>query len=454
MKRRSVWRPDKDEVVVENGAVATAHPLAAQVGIDILERGGNAVDAAVATGFCLAVIEPWNSSIAGHGQMIVHMAGQRRTIAVDYGHRAPRAATADMFRIVGQTVVGNGIYEVEERANAVGHRSVGVPGITAGMCRAHELFGVLPLEQLIEPAVHYAREGFEADPTTRLMIATYMPNLVRYGEGASIFLPDGYPPPPRAKVVQRDLADTLERIGREGKDALHRGEIAAAIDEEMRKNGGVLSAQDLADYEAQVLDPVSTSYRGYELFGSPVPAGTITHLQILNILESFDLRRLEHASTEHLHLYTEAARHAFADRYSFVGTPTSARRRSTESSPPSMRGRSPGPSIRKQPRLRTSASFSRGSPTPTAPCTIPGATIRSRGRSATLRRRLPARATAPPTSASSTVTGTWSHARRPQWEDSAPASSCRAPACSSPTGWSSSTRCPARRTRSPGTSAG
>ena len=321
MKRRSVWRPDKDEVVVENGAVATAHPIAAQVGVDILERGGNAVDAAVATGFCLAVIEPWNSSIAGHGQMIVHMAGQRRTVAVDYGHRAPRAATADMFRIVGQTVVGNGIYEVEERANAVGHRSVGVPGITAGMCRAHELFGVLPLEQLLEPAVHYAREGFEADPTARLMTATYMPNLVRYGEAASIFLPDGYPPPPRAKVVQRDLADTLERIGREGKDALYRGEVAAAIDEEMRKNGGVLSAQDLADYEAQVLEPVSTAYRGYELLGSPVPAGTITHLQILNILESFDLRRLEHASTEHLHLYTEAARHAFADRYSFVGDP-------------------------------------------------------------------------------------------------------------------------------------
>ena len=89
-----------------------------------------------------------------------------------------------MFRVVGQTVVGNGIYEVEERANAVGHRSVGVPGITAGMCRAHELFGVLPLEQLLEPAVHYARDGFEADPTTRLMIATYMPNLVRYGEAA------------------------------------------------------------------------------------------------------------------------------------------------------------------------------------------------------------------------------------------------------------------------------
>ena len=324
MKRlntRSVWRPDKDEVVVEHGAVATAHPIAAQVGVDVLKSGGNAVDAAVATGFCLNVIEPWNSSIAGHGQMIVHMTGKRRSVAVDYGHRAPRAATADMFRVIGQTVRGNGIYEVEDRANAVGHRSVGVPGVTAGMCRSHELFGSLPLERLLEPAVHYAREGFEADPTTCLMIARNMPHLVRYGEAARIFLPDGFPPPPGARIVQRDLADTIERIGREGKDALYRGEIAAAIDEEISRNGGVLSAQDLADYEAQVLDPVRTSYRSYELLGSPVPSGTITHLQTLNILENFDLRRLAHGSPEHLHLFIEAARHAFADRYSFIGDP-------------------------------------------------------------------------------------------------------------------------------------
>ena len=321
MNTRSVWRPDKDEVVVERGAVATAHPIAAQVGVDVLKSGGNAVDAAVATGFCLNVVEPWNSSIAGHGQMIVHMTAEGRSVAIDYGHRAPRAATADMFRVIGQTIEGNGIYEVEDRANAIGHRSVGVPGITAGMCRAHDLFGSLPLEHLLEPAVHYAREGFEADPTTCLMTARFMPNLVRYGEAARIFLTDGYPPAPGAKVVQRELADTLERIGREGKDALYRGEIAAAIDEEMRRNGGVLRAKDLADYEAQTLQPMRSSYRGYELLGSPAPAGTITSLQTLNILESFDLRRLAHASPEHLHLFTEAARHAFADRYSFVGDP-------------------------------------------------------------------------------------------------------------------------------------
>ena len=321
MNTRSIWRPDRDEVVVENGAVATAHPIAAQVGVDILKSGGNAVDAAVATGFCLNVVEPWNSSIAGHGQMIVHMAAEGRSVAIDYGHRAPKAATADMFRVTGQTVVGNGIYDVEDSANAVGHQSVGVPGVTAGMCRAHEMFGVLSLEQVLEPAIHYAREGFEVDPTACLMIARAMPNLVRFGEAASIFLSDGFPPSPGARIVQRDLADTLERICREGKDALHRGEIAAAIDEEMRRNGGVLSAKDLAEYEAQVLEPVGVTYRGYELLGSPAPAGTITSLQTLRILESFDLGVLTQGSPEHLHLFTEAARHAFADRYSFVGDP-------------------------------------------------------------------------------------------------------------------------------------
>ena len=279
------------------------------------------MDAAIATGFCLNVVEPWSSSIAGHGQMIVHLAAEGRSVAIDYGHLAPRAATPDMYRIVGRTLGGTGVYEVEDRANAAGHLAVGVPGVTAGMCRAHEMFGSLPLERLLEPAVHYARQGFEADPPACLSIARNMPMLVRYGEAGRIFLRNGYPPPPGAKIVQSDLADTIERIGREGKDALHRGEIAAAIDEEFRKNGGVLSAQDLADFEPKVYDPVRTSYRGYELIGSPVPAGTITSLQTLNILENFDVGSLAQGSSEHLHLFIEAARHAFADRYSFVGDP-------------------------------------------------------------------------------------------------------------------------------------
>lgn len=321
MNTRSVWRPDKDEVVVENGAVATAHPIAAQVGVDILRQGGNAVDAAIATGFCLNVVEPSSSCIAGHGQMIVFMAETNQRVAIDYGHRAPRGATPDMFRVIGQSEIGNGIYQVEDNANAIGHRSVGVPGVTAGMCRAHELFGTLPLEQLLEAAIHYAREGFEANATTALGIANNMANFERFGDAARIFLTDGYPPTPGSKVIQSDLADTLERIAREGKDALHGGDVAHAIEEEMSANGGVLTAQDLADFQPIVSDVVTTTYRGNEILSCPVPAGTITGLQTLNILENFDLRGIDHCSTEHLHLFIEAARHAFADRYSYIGDP-------------------------------------------------------------------------------------------------------------------------------------
>ena len=150
--------------------------------------------------------------------MIVHIAAERRTVAIDYGHRAPQAATPDTFRVIGQAVTGKRKYtKSKTQANAIGHRSAGVPGVTAGMCRAHELFSSLPLEQLLEPAVHYARQGFAADPSIRLQIASNMPNLARYKETARVFMSDGYPPPPGAKVVQRDLADTLERIGKEGK---------------------------------------------------------------------------------------------------------------------------------------------------------------------------------------------------------------------------------------------
>ena len=322
MTTRSILRPHKDEVVAERAAVATAHPIASQVGIDVLRQGGNAVDAAVATGFCLAVVEPWNSCIAGHGEMLVHMAASGRSVALDYGHRAPRAATPDMFTVIGQAEQGNGIYEVEGRANAAGYLAVGVPGNTAGMCKAHELFGTLPLEQLMEPAVHYAQEGFEADSVACLLIAGAMADLVTYGEGANIFLSGGYPPGQGVdRIVQRDLAETLRRIARDGRDALYKGELPHAIEEDMKRNRGLLRVEDFTDYRVQVSEPARTTYRGYELLGSPVPGGTTTEFQTMSILESFDMGTLAHNTGTYLHIFIEAARHAFADRYRYLGDP-------------------------------------------------------------------------------------------------------------------------------------
>ena len=322
MTTRSILRPQKDEVVVENGAVTTTNPLAAKAGLEILKQGGNAVDAAVATGFSLAVVEPWGSTIAGHGQFLVYMAEKGRAVAIDFSHRAPLAASADMFTVLGQAESGNGIYEVEGDANALGPLAVGVPGVTAGLCKAHGLFGSLPLEQVLEPAIQYAQEGFAPDATLCLQIAEAMPEFVIYGDGARVFLNDGYPPKQGVDTVfQRDLADTLKRIAREGIDALYKGDIPHAIDEYMRRDGGLLSARDFTDFDVQVSEPARTSYRGYEILGSPVPGGGTTEMQLLRILDSFDLTAAGHNTPEGLHLVIEASRHAFADRYRYLGDP-------------------------------------------------------------------------------------------------------------------------------------
>ena len=190
------------------------------------------------------------------------------------------------------------------------------------MCKAHELFGTLPLEQLLEPAIHYAQEGFEADSVASLIIADMMRDLGAHEETAKIFLSDGYPPRSGIdKIVQRDLADTLRRIGREGRDGLYKGDIPHAFEEDMKRNGGLLRVEDFTDYEVQIAEPTRTGYRGYEFLGNPVPGGATTELQIMNILESFDLGALGHNTGEGLHIFIEAARHAFADRYRYLGDP-------------------------------------------------------------------------------------------------------------------------------------
>lgn len=323
MSLRSIWRPIKDEVVADRGAVVASHPLAAEAGVAVLRGGGNAVDAAVAMGFCSAVVEPMSSCIAGHGQMLIHMtAGDGTTVGLDFSHRAPKAATAGMYRVLGQVEEGNGIYEVEGRANVSGYLSVGVPGLAAGLCRAHEVFGSLSLEQLLDPAIHYAQEGFSASWLTTLCIAEAMPDFLRYREAAKIFLPGGCPPQSgKDPVVQRDLAQVLRRIACRGAQGLYQGEIPEAVEEDMKKNGGLLRSEDFADYHVQLLEPARLRYRGYEIVGLTGPDGGATVLQILNIMERLDPGRIPHNSPRHLHLFIEAARHAFADRYRYLGDP-------------------------------------------------------------------------------------------------------------------------------------
>ena len=323
MTLRSIWRPMKDEVVAEHGAVASARSSTSEVGVEVLRQGGNAVDAAVAMGFCLTVVEPMSSCIAGHGQMLVYMADQGgKATALDFSHRAPKAATSDMYKVLRQVETGNGFYQVEGNANAWGYQAAGVPGVAAGLCKAHELWGTLPLEQLLEPAVHYAEEGFLADWPTRLHIANAMAEFIKYEGSHGVFLPNGCPPRSQLdRLVQRDLGQTLRRIAREGRSGLYEGEIPHAIEEDMKKNGGLLRVEDFAEFEVLVAEPARIRYRGYDVLGIPVPSGCTTMLQTLNILDNFDLGSLDHNSTEYLHLFIETARHAFADRYRYLGDP-------------------------------------------------------------------------------------------------------------------------------------
>ena len=336
MALRSVSRPDKEEVEANNGIVAAMHPLAAEAGLEMLRKGGNVVDAAVATGFAISVVEPNNSSVSGVGFMLVHLASGAgeyppgSDLVVEYGPRAPLAAREDMYKVTGP---GSGIstYQTEGDDNTHGYRSIAVPGTAAGLCRAHELLGTLPLEQVMEPSIQYAQEGFEAYWALTLIIATNMKQLQRFPGTRDLFLPNGLPPgylsdPSSAdegahRVVQRDLADLLKRISKGGAAAMYGGEVAAAIEEDMKANGGLITRQDLAKRKPEVKAPIKMPYRGYEVLGATAPNGAWTVLQTMKVLESFDLGSLEHNSSEYLHLFVEAARHAFADRYHYMADP-------------------------------------------------------------------------------------------------------------------------------------
>ncbi len=336
MNLRSTWIPDKKEVVSKNGVVASMHPSASDAGIEMLKKGGNAIDAAVATGFAISVLEPNNSCIAGVGFMQISLNSPIKNypagtnIVIEYGPRAPKAARPDMYKITGP---GGGIstYSVEGNHNTDGYQSIAVPGTTAGLCKAHELFGELPLEQVMEPAIHYAKEGYDVYWLLSLMIATNMEQLQKFPGSKEIFLPNGLPPKyipdpsstdhSATKLKQKDLGNLLEKISKEGADAFYKGDVAAAIEEDMKKNGGFITMDDLAEFKAEVKTPIKTTFRDFEIYGPSAPNGAWTTLQTLNILENFDLKSMGHNSSEYLHTFIEGARHAFADRYHYYGDP-------------------------------------------------------------------------------------------------------------------------------------
>lgn len=308
------WAFPADQVIPTygtGGMVSTTDLVASEVGAEVLRRGGNAVDAAVATHFALAVVNPEAGNIGGGGFMIVRLA-DGTTAALDFREKAPLAATRDMY------LDPDG--KVSERA-LVGHLAAGVPGSVAGMWEAHKRFGSLPWAELVQPAINFA-EGIVVHARLARSLQSNVEDLRRFPATAAIFLVDSQPPRVGDRLVQRDMAATLRRIARDGKDGFYRGETADLIDAEMRRGGGIITRGDLAAYTAPWRDPIMFEYRGHTVISMPPPSsGGIALAQILNTLEGFDLASLGYHSLEHVHLWTEATKRAFVDRNEYLADP-------------------------------------------------------------------------------------------------------------------------------------
>jgi len=294
-----------------HAAVVSVSPPATAVGVEVLKRGGTAVDAAVATGFALAVTWPGAGNIGGGGYMLV-VSPEKNTppTAIDFREIAPRAATKDMF------------VRPEMRT---AHRRVGVPGTVAGLALAHQRFGKLAWNELVAPAVRLAREGFALDAETADSLNSILRKTNRrdFAEFHRVFgKPDGAAWKAGDRIVQPELAITLERIAERGPEGFYAGETAERLAAEMRRGGGLVTKQDLAAYRAKFREPVRGTYRGFEIVSSPPSSSGGTALvEMLNILENFDLRALGRWSPETAHLMVEAMRRAYRDRACYLGDP-------------------------------------------------------------------------------------------------------------------------------------
>src|SRR3954470_7960093 len=290
--------------------VVSVHVLASQAGLQILQSGGNAIDAAVATGFALAVVHPPAGNIGGGGFMLVRMAGGK-THFIDYREKAPAAATRDMYLDAQGNVI--------EGASEYGYKALGVPGSVAGMVYAEEKFGKLTLKQVMAPAIKLAREGFPltADEADDL----HDSHLAQFAESRRVFQRKGDYYKPGEIFRQPDLARTLERIS-ESPDDFYHGALAQELAAAMKEGGGLITAADLASYEVKEREPVRGTYRGYDVISAPPPSsgGTVL-IESLNILEGYNLAGMESRAAQSIHYTIEGFRRAFFDRAEFMGDP-------------------------------------------------------------------------------------------------------------------------------------
>jgi gamma-glutamyltranspeptidase/glutathione hydrolase len=300
----------RSEVIAQHGMACTSQPLATQVALDILKAGGNAIDAAIAANAVLGLVEPTGNGIGGDLFAIVWDAKTKRLYGLNASGRSPQSLTLDYL-------ISNG----HESIPAYGPLPVSVPGCVDGWFELHGRFGSMEMNSILQPAIHYATEGF---PLTEL-IAYYWAGgargLSRFPNVADVYMPGGKAPQKGEIFKNPLLANTLETIAKEGRDAFYKGEIARTIDKFMKEQGGFLSYEDLASHTSEWVEPVSTNYRGYDVWELPPNGQGIAALQILNILEGFDLSSMGFGSAEYIHHFVEAKKLAFEDRAKYYADP-------------------------------------------------------------------------------------------------------------------------------------
>ena len=300
-------------VAAQNGMVVSAQHLATKVGVEVLKRGGNAVDAAVAVGYALAVVYPAAGNLGGGGFMTLELTDGRKTF-LDFREKAPLASTADMYLDQSGNIV--------EGLSTRGHLAVGVPGTVSGLEFARSKYGTMPRSALIAPAIALAERGFELGQGDFDMFATATDAFQKAPASAAIFLNRGKPFVVGEKIVQKDLATTLRAVSRKGVNGFYQGPVAAAIVASSRAGKGLITQADLNQYETRELAPIECDYRGYHVVSAPPPSsGGVIICEMLNVLEGYPLKALGYRSAQAVHYQIEATRHAYVDRNSYLGDP-------------------------------------------------------------------------------------------------------------------------------------
>jgi gamma-glutamyltranspeptidase/glutathione hydrolase len=293
----------RSEAIAKNGMAATSQPLATQVAIDVLKKGGNAVDAAIAANALLGLVEPTGNGIGGDLFAIVWDAKTKQLYGLNASGRSPKGLTIDYFKQNNMEVIPN-----------YGALSVSVPGCVDGWYSLHEKFGSLEMKELLQPAIEYAREGFPVTEVIAVLWAGYARSLQRYDGYRELYMPNGETPKKGEVFKNPGLANTLEKIAQGGRDAFYKGEIAHTIADFVKKEEGFLAYEDLASHYSEWVDPVSTNYRGYDVWELPPNGQGIAALQILNILEQYDIAEMGFGSAEYVHTFIEAKKLAYEDR--------------------------------------------------------------------------------------------------------------------------------------------